>query len=187
MMKMSKIKLVTLGLLIFSLNGFSQKIIDRNGQIDFFSEAPLEDIKAVNNQCLGVVDLTNGKVAVSVLMQGFHFEKSLMEEHFNENYLESDKYPKATFTGEMKDFQKELLINMNDTLRFTTTGTLNIHGVSNPIETVVKFYADGVNTRATTQFLIRIEDYKIEIPKLVIQNIAEEILITSNFSFNVDL
>ena len=73
------------------------RYLTRTGHIKFFSKAPLEDIEANNNKVLSIVDLSKGEVAVDLLIKAFEFEKKLMQEHFNENYLESDKYPKSTF------------------------------------------------------------------------------------------
>ncbi|WP_421876816.1 hypothetical protein [Marinoscillum sp.] len=88
-------------LTIFGIVAFNQLIaqplIDRKGKASFYSEAPLEDIEAWNEEVLGAIDLEKGTIAVSMFIKGFHFDNSLMEEHFNENYLESEKYPKATF------------------------------------------------------------------------------------------
>src|SRR4030042_6695880 len=85
--------------LFFAAN--AQKYMTKNGYIGFFSHTPLEDIKADNNQVASVLDISTGEIVFQVLIKSFHFEKTLMEEHFNENYMESDKFPKSTFTGKI--------------------------------------------------------------------------------------
>ena len=100
---MKNLIIATVLMLGFSQFGFSQKYFTKEGKISFVSKAPLETIEAENNTSTFVMDLATGKIQMAALVKGFHFEKALMEEHFNENYLESDKYPKATFKGEFAD------------------------------------------------------------------------------------
>ena len=80
--------------LIIILSANAQKYMTKNGYIGFYSHTPLEDIKADNNQVAGVLDISTGEMVFQVLIKSFHFERALMEEHFNENYMESEKYPK---------------------------------------------------------------------------------------------
>ena len=77
----------------------AQQFMTRSGNVGFFSATPIENIEAHNHQMSGLLDASNGGFAFQVQMRGFHFEKALMEEHFNENYVESDTYPKATYQG----------------------------------------------------------------------------------------
>ena len=97
-MKMLVITLISL-FVVTSKAQSQDVIVDKQGVAHFFSEAPLEDIEATNKKAIGAIDMKKGTVAVSMLIKNFHFDKSLMEEHFNENYLESEKYPKASFKG----------------------------------------------------------------------------------------
>jgi hypothetical protein len=116
--------------LLSGLQGDDNKFITRQGEISFFSYTTVEDIKAVNNQVLSIVDISKRKIAISMLMRAFVFEKSLMEQHFNESYIESDTYPKATFEGVIKNFDPHLIGSQNRII----AGVLVIHGVSKPIE-----------------------------------------------------
>src|SRR5512139_1023817 len=97
-----------LGLLIFFLglilSASAQKYITKNGYIGFFSHTPVEDIKADNNQAASVLDIATGDVVFQVLIKSFHFEKALMEEHFNENYMDSEKFPRSVFKGKIAGF-----------------------------------------------------------------------------------
>src|SRR5881398_184625 len=86
---------------IISINANAQKFYTKNGLISFYSKAPVEDIKADNNQVLSVINTQTGEIQFSLLNTGFHFKKALMEEHFNEDYMESDKYSKSTFKGKI--------------------------------------------------------------------------------------
>ena len=94
--------------LFVAISNSQERYLTKNGAINFFSKTVLEDITADNNQVLSIVDATNGKMAISILMKSFLFKKALMQEHFNENYVESDKYPKATFTGTILNFDAYL-------------------------------------------------------------------------------
>ncbi|MEP2024250.1 MAG: YceI family protein [Reichenbachiella sp.] len=163
-------------------HAMAQPLIDREGVASFFSEAPMEDIEAVNREVLGAIDLDKGTLAVSMLMKKFHFDKSLMEEHFNENYLESEKYPKATFKGMIKnlaalDFSKE------GTFEAEAEGEMEIHGVAKPLSTMVRFEVASSTLKASTDFSISIADHDIDIPKLVIKNIAEVVEVKAVFNF----
>ncbi|MEP4535209.1 MAG: YceI family protein [Cyclobacteriaceae bacterium] len=180
---MKQIKTLLIILICLPAMSNAQRLMDRNGKVHFFSEAPLEDIEATNKQALAVLDLSNGKVAVSMLMKGFHFEKSLMEEHFNENYVESDKHPKASFSGQLEGFDASALDNITDSLQFPASGKMSIHGVTKDVETVVTFTPEGGKISVRTQFWVKVDDYDIDIPKMVISNIAEEVLVTAQFSF----
>lgn len=160
----------------------AQPLIDRAGTASFFSEAPMENIEAVNKEALGAVDLEKGTLAVSMLMKKFHFEKSLMEEHFNENYLESEKYPKATFKGVIKDFAN-LDFTQEGSFEAVVEGEMEIHGVKRPLTTTVKFDASLDTLKVVTEFEISIADHDIDIPKLVILNIAEIVEVKAAFNF----
>lgn len=159
-------------------------IIDHNGKASFFSEAPMEDIEALNEKVLGAIDLEKGTLAVSMFIKGFHFDRSLMEEHFNENYLESDKYPKATFKGKISDFSS-LDFTKNGSFEAEADGEIEIHGVTKPLKAIVKF--DVVNSKlmAATTFDIKVAEFDIEVPKLVIKNIAEVVEVKASFNFSL--
>src|SRR6476661_3108538 len=107
----------------------AQKYYTKNGTISFFSSTSMEDIKADNSQVMSVLNTENGDMQFSVLVKSFHFQKALMEEHFNENYMESEKFPKASFKGTVADiskvnFSKDGVYNVN------VSGDLTIHGVT---------------------------------------------------------
>jgi len=179
---MKKLVIIMVSLVMFS-KGFSQDVlVDREGTAHFFSEAPLEDIEAINEKAIGALDLNKGTVAVSMLIKNFHFDKSLMEEHFNENYLESEKYPKASFKGTIRDFSK-MDLSKPGTYQGVAEGSLNIHGVTQPLSSSVEFKVAEDSIVATTTFQVKLEDHKIKIPKLVIKNIAEVVDVDATFNF----
>lgn len=157
-------------------------LIDKEGVAHFFSEAPLEDIEAINKKALGAIDLEKGTVAVSMVMKDFHFDKSLMEEHFNENYIESEKYPKASFKGKILDFAS---LDFTQPGEFTAKaeGELEIHGVGKPLTSDVEFRVTEDKIEVSTFFQVALEDHKIKIPKIVIKNIAEVVDVDTKFNF----
>lgn len=153
------------------------KYLSNNGSIRFFSHTPVEDITADNGSVSSVIDAASGEVAIIVTMSDFQFEKKLMQEHFNENYVESEKYPKARFSGQILN-NREVDYAAKGNYPVTLQGDLVIHGVSNNItvEGSIEVIEGGIISR--TKFLLNPEDYNIKIPKVVRKNIAEQLEIT---------
>lgn len=150
------------------------KYMTRNAYVRFFSTTPVENIEAINNQTSSVFDATTGKIVFQVPIKGFQFEKALMQEHFNENYLESDKIPNATFNGEVKGMPA--LEEMKDKeVQVHLVGTLNIHGVDQPVDEVFTMTIVDGQLRLQGTFSVAPEDYKIAIPSAVSDKIAERI------------
>lgn len=158
---------------------FAQKYFTKSGTIQFFSEAPLENIEAINSTVTAVMDASSGKAEVSALMKSFNFEKALMQEHFNENYVHSDEYPKAKLTGSVSDFSLEQLKEGKMESKFS--GELTIHGETNPIDAPVNLEIKDGKVQVNSKFTILLADYNIEIPKAVTDNISETIDITVAF------
>ena len=102
---MKTIYTILICFLLVNSSNAQGKYLTKNGAVTFFSSALVEDIKADNNQVLSIIDASSGKMAISILMKSFQFEKALMQEHFNENYVESDTFPKATFKGDILNFE----------------------------------------------------------------------------------
>lgn len=171
-------KLLYLVFLLACLAGFSQKYKSFDSYIRFFSDAPMEDIEAINEDASSIIDLENNAIVMVVPIKSFDFKKKLMQEHFNENYLESDKYPKATFKGKIQDWNGE-----KGTNSATAVGTLEMHGVTNEVSISGEITYDGQSLEISTVFPIRLEDYKIKIPKAVFYNIAEEVEVTAKFEY----
>ena len=115
-------------------------------------------------------------------MRSFNFRKALMEEHFNENYIESDKYPKATFKGKVVNIE-ELDLKKNGTYSLNVTGDITLHGVTKPVQTKAECVVDGGKITAKTVFPLKVKDFGIKVPRLVINNIAEEVEVTVSFNY----
>ena len=168
---------------LISSNLIAQKVYTKNGSISFFSKSPLENITAENNQVMSVLNTQTGEMQFSVLIKGFHFEKALMEEHFNENYMESTKYPKATFKGNVTDMSKVNLAK-DGSYDVTVSGDLNIHGVTNKVSVPGTIVVKGGKVSANSKFIVKLADYKISVPKVVKDNIAENIEISVACTFD---
>jgi hypothetical protein len=144
----------------------------KNAQVSLFSSAPIEDISGTTSSGTSVYNAATGDIVFSVPIRTFHFPKALMQEHFNSDYLESDKYPRATFKGKI---QEHVDVTKNGSYPVNATGDLDVHGVKQtrtiPGTITVK---DGVIT-ITSEFMVKCVDHHIEIPKIVFHNIAESI------------
>ena len=152
----------------------AQTLITKNGKITFFSKTSMENIEAVNNQVVSVLDTKTGALLFSVQVTGFLFKKALMQEHFNEEYMESNKYPKATFKGTIADISK-VNFAKDGNYAVRVTGSLIVHGLTNNVTVpgIISIVGGKVNAAAT--FKILVADYKIDIPKMVAGNISKSI------------
>jgi polyisoprenoid-binding protein YceI len=171
----TKVLMTAFIFLAFTLN--AQKFMTKNGYIGFYSHTPMEDIKGDNNQVASILNASTGEIVFQVLMKSFKFEKALMEEHFNENYAESEKFPKSTFKGKIANLS-DIDFSKTGSYKVTVDGELSIHGATQNVSTPgeIEITEGGVNARS--QFIIHPEDYKIEIPAVVSEKIAKEITVT---------
>ena len=160
---------------------FSQdKKITKTGQITFEASVPsFEEVKAVNEAVSCVLNTKTGEIASLALMKGFRFKVALMEEHFNENYIESNKYPKATFKGIIKNFNLNN-INKNGT-KLELNGKLELHGISKDISVFVIVKKNGEDIELVSDFDLTPADFNIKIPKIVRQKIAETVHVKAVF------
>lgn len=142
------------------------------GKITFDASTPLEDIFAVNEKVNAALK-DDGEIAVLLLVEEFEFRRKLMQEHFNENYIESEKYPKAYFVGNIADYSPASL--SGEPRIFEVRGELTLHGVTRPVTAELTVRKDGEAIGIGTEFLVRTEDYKIRVPRLLFKKIAEEI------------
>ncbi len=148
-----------------------------SGQATFFSTAPLEDIEALNSRVAAIFDLTSGQLAFSLLMRDFQFKNSLMQEHFNENYAESEKYPRARFTGKLVTLPSLEQLRGGPQPVYVQ-GVLTIHNVKRKVRVPGTVQLRGDELVVTSKFSVAPADYKIKIPALVRNNIAKSIEIS---------
>jgi hypothetical protein len=155
----------------------AQNYLTKNGTISFFSKTSVENIDAVNNQAVSVLNSQTGDIAFSILITGFLFKKALMQEHFNENYMESQKFPKGSFKGTITDIGK-VDFKKNGTYSVSVTGDLSLHGETNKITIPATLQVKGKSIIANASFNVKTGDYKITIPKVVENNISKSIAVT---------
>ena len=153
------------------------KFFTRDGHIDFFSSTSVEDIKANNNKVTCVLDAETGDVEFAVLMKAFEFKKALMEEHFYENYVESEKYPKSKFKGKILNIN-EIDFTKDGSFPADVRGDLTIHGETHEVEVKGTIEIKGEDIRVLSEFHVSPEQFNIEIPGVVREKIAKELLIT---------
>ncbi|WP_397447107.1 YceI family protein [Polaribacter sp. R77954] len=178
-MKYKKIWISAVCLLFLILHTSAQeRYITTSGKINFFSKATLEDITADNDKVSSIIDATTGDMAIKISIKNFEFKKKLMQEHFNENYLESDIYPTAMFKGNILNFN-----TMDENSKeFTVKGKITIHGVTKAIEIKANCIKTADFIKVSGNFMVALEDFKIKIPKIVFMKIAENIKVTFNFN-----
>jgi len=169
-------------IVILALSNVSAQVIyiTDSSMVSFFSSAPVEDIEAFNTTATSLLNVAKSELVFRVPMTGFQFEKSLMQEHFNENYMETEKYPHATFKGKFSDsldFSRDTIYNL------TVTGIMKMHGRdhANTYNGTVES-KNGVVT-LKSEFKVRLVDHKIKIPKVVVTNIAEVIEVKVFFRY----
>ncbi len=139
----------------------------------------MENIEAHNSKCVSVFDVSSGKLEFSVLLKGFEFEKAKMQEHFNEEYVESDKFPKAVFSGNIKEIGN-LKTGKDGTYTVQVSGTLTMHGVTKPQDAQATFTVKGGTISAVSELTVVLADYNIEIPSLVADKVSKNVRIVVN-------
>lgn len=177
-------RLVILSVILFlSTSLFAQKFITKSGHIRFYSETPMETIEAHNKQVNSAYDHETGNFVFKVLMKSFEFEKALMQEHFNENYVESDDFPNAMFKGKIVN-HSDIILDKDGEVPVKVKGQMTIHGVSKDWEAEGVFEIQKNQIHATSVFLIKPADFDIKIPGAVVKNIAEDIEVTVDIELN---
>jgi hypothetical protein len=170
-------------LLLLSIAATAQdKFFTRSGKVHFSASTPLEAIEADNDKGTSVLVASTGQTEFAVLMKAFLFEKALMEEHFNENYVESTKFPKSTFKGNITNI-KEVDFSKDGTYPVKLAGKLTLHGVTRDITAGGSITIKGGIPSANISFEIAVADYGIVIPALVRDKIARIVKIEVNASY----
>jgi len=173
-------KIITLlSVLTFGFCFGQDKIITKQGQVTFFSYTSVENIEAQNNQVLSIINLSNNEIAIQILMRAFIFKKALMEEHFNESYIESDLYPKAKFSGEIMGL--DLITDTAETR--SIKGELQIREIKKEVAIKTKIAKVNGQYNLSGEFEVNIKDFEIKVPPLLKPNIAENIKISFNFEY----
>jgi hypothetical protein len=175
--------LLALAFVPLAMASAQERYATRTGYISFYSSTPIEDIEAHNRKVTSVWDATTGAVEFAALIKAFEFEKALMQEHFNENYMESNTFPKATFKGRVEGVGPEQL-RTHGTHDVVVAGDLTIHGVTRQVShpgTIT--VSDDGTVKAVSEFIVKPEDHDIKIPGVVRKNIAEEITVKVDLDY----
>lgn len=162
---------------VLALSVSAQKYMTKTGFIGFYSHTSMEDITADNNQVAGIVDISTGELVFQVLIKSFHFERALMEEHFNENYMESEKFPKSSFKGKITNLASMDLKKVG-TYDVVAEGQLTIRDVTKPVTVKGTLEVTATGLNANAKFKIVPEDYNIAIPGVVREKIAKDLEVT---------
>jgi hypothetical protein len=149
------------------------KYFTRNGNVSFSAGTSLENIDAINRKAASVIDAATGQLEFTVLIKAFEFERALMQDHFNENYMESDKFPKASFKGSIVN-NNEVGYTKNGSYPVQLKGDLTIHGVTKPVTLKGNIEVKDQKLNATSAFDVTIADYNITIPGLVSDKIDKQ-------------
>lgn len=161
-------------LLALSVSLFGQRYLTRSGEVVFFSDGIVEDITANSYEMVMALDIKTGEVIAKIPMESFQFKIKLMQEHFNENYVESHRYPDAVFKGEIIGLEPAV----RDTQRLVVKGAMEIHGVKKEMNANVKILIKEESVWGMTLFPVTLKDHKIKIPRVVVKNIAEVVDVT---------
>ncbi len=161
-------------LLVSGLTASAQKYFTKSGKINFDATSPAspERVEAVNRTATCVIDIQSGAMQFAVLMKGFEFERALMQEHFNENYIESNKYPKAEFRGAISD-NTAVNYGKDGSYPVKVKGQLTIHGETKEVETPGKLQVQGGKINAMADFNVLLADFRISIPGLVADKVGK--------------
>ena len=176
-------RLILIIALIFCTSKITcQQLYTNKGETIFDgSKESFEPIKAVNNNSVSLIDMNNGRIAALIYIKDFEFRLGLMQEHFNENYMYSSKFPKSTFEGVIQNFNYDKI--ENNYTNFIIEGEIEIKGVKKNISTVaiIKKTVEGIDLN--TNFNIKLSDYDIKIPRLVFKKIDENVKVSLNYSY----
>jgi len=167
-----RISILVLLLVLSSARPSPAPLMTRSAFVGFYSKTPLEDIRGENNQVYAILDPDKHQLAFAMLMRGFIFTKELMQEHFNENYVESDKFPKATFSGTCSG---DMDLQTNGIYQVVVKGDITLHGVTQPVETTAQLDVKNDRITGTAAFDLKPESFQIKIPSIVRDKIAQQI------------
>ena len=179
---MKKLTLI-LSFAFIGIQTFAQEVYQSKAMnVRFFSSTPMEDIEAKTANATSIITTAKNDILFMIQVKSFTFKSSLMQEHFNENYLESSKFANSTFKGKIAGFDAKKLTATKTV--YDVEGDLTIHGVTKKVKTKIYLTSNGSKVGATGNFSVHAQDYGIEIPSLVKEKFAEQIKVS--FDFDLD-
>lgn len=165
--------------IVMTINASAQKYALEKNSVIFYSEAAIENITAKNEKVTSVLNSATAEVAFSIPIREFQFAKKLMQEHFNEKYMETEKFPKSTFSGKITGFS----MSTKGVQQVKANGKLTIHGVTTTIDVPGTAEVQSGKIILKSKFMVKLADYNIKIPQLMWQNIAEQVEVTVDFTY----
>lgn len=175
-------KLFFLTFLCIGMTTYAQeKMMTKTGKVTFEASVPaFEEVKATSETVTCVLNAKTGEIATQVLMKSFRFKVALMEEHFNENYMESEKYPKGTFRGKINEFDaSKLTATAKD---FMIQGKMEMHGKTKDVSMPAKIRKTDSGIEIISNFTLNTDDYGIEIPSVVKSKVSKKVSVKSTFN-----
>jgi polyisoprenoid-binding protein YceI len=160
----------------------AQNYMTKTGVIDIFSETSMFKIEGKSQSVGSILNTSNGQVVATVVITGFKFKEALLEEHFNENYMESHKFPKAVFKGQITNWS---MVNLakDGSYSITLEGDLTMHGETRPVKTQGTLVISGGKIKATTEFIVSLENYKIKVEESYKDRINDSVKLTIHFDY----
>ena len=178
-----KIKIfIVLLIFAFSSDIYAQKLITKEGKIEIFSQTPLVTIEAVNNKVASILNTQTGDMVVSTLVRSFKFKEALVEEHFNENYMDSEKYPKAIFVGKIVNFHT-IDFSKDGEYKAVVVGKLTIHGTTNNVKADAEIIVKNKKVQGKLTFNVSLKAYNIRVEKAYKKAIKDEIKLMVDFAY----
>jgi hypothetical protein len=172
-------RLTLFGFVLMASVASAQKFTSEKGELSFFSDGAIEDIEARNQMVGSLFNVTTGELVYIAKIKDFIFPKTLMREHFNEKYMETEKFPKSTFQGKLTGFSA----NASGEQKVRAVGKINIHGITRDIDVPGTLEFSGGKAKMKAKFIVKLADYNIKIPTLIWQNIAEEVEVRVEFTY----
>ena len=176
---MKAVYLTLIAVSSFSSAFGQQRFFAEKSQIIFFSDAVVEDISATNDKITSIFDVVNGDIAFLMSVKDFQFPNKLMQTHFNEKYIESEKFPKSSFQGKVSGFN----FSGGGKQQVRATGKLTIHGVTQSIDVPGTLEISGNRVILKSKFIVKLVDYNIKVPQIVWQNIAQQVEVSLDFAY----
>jgi len=180
---MKKFTIILAMVLLTTTLANAQKYMTKRGTIKFFSDTPMEKIEGTNRQVNSALDFSTGNFVFKILIQGFEFEKALMQEHFNENYMESEKFQNSTFNGKITNI-KDVNLAKDGVYKVVAEGDLAMHGVTNKVKINGTLEVKEGKVIGKATFNVAPKDYNITIPNAVIKSISTAIQVDVNISLD---
>ncbi|MBS1506661.1 MAG: YceI family protein [Bacteroidetes bacterium] len=171
--------LLVSGILLVTFLAQAQKFSSDKSYIKFFSNAAIEDITAENTKGSSIFNEATGEIVFSIPIKEFEFDKSLMKDHFNEKYMETEQFPKSTFQGKITGYQS----STTGEQKVSASGKLTIHGVTQEVNIPGTIENANGQLSLKAKFMVKLVDYKIQIPQVLWQKIAEQVEVTVQFTY----